>query len=80
MLLTSALFGYIDPMSGSIVLQVIIAGVIGGLAFFRRSWLRLLAVVTGGSAATHSQTAAPAQRAQPPDHGVSIPHEKKKAA
>ncbi len=29
------IFGYIDPGSGSVVLQMLIAGVIGGLAFFR---------------------------------------------
>ena len=28
---------YIDPMSGAIILQVIVAGVIGCGAFFRRS-------------------------------------------
>ncbi len=28
---------YIDPMSGAIILQVLIAGTIGCVAFFRRS-------------------------------------------
>lgn len=28
---------YIDPMSGAIVLQVIIGGIIGSVALFRRS-------------------------------------------
>lgn len=28
---------YIDPMSGTIILQMILAGIIGGVAFFRRS-------------------------------------------
>lgn len=28
---------YIDPVSGSIALQAIVAGIVGGLAFFRRS-------------------------------------------
>ena len=28
--------GYIDPASGAILLQVILAGIIGGLAYFRR--------------------------------------------
>ena len=31
------LFSYIDPFSGTILLQVIIAGVIGCVAFFRRA-------------------------------------------
>ena len=30
-------FSYIDPMSGSILLQVVIAAVIGCVAYFRRS-------------------------------------------
>lgn len=29
--------GYIDPMSGALLLQVVIAAVVGCLAFFRRS-------------------------------------------
>ena len=31
---------YIDPFSGSILLQVIVAGVIGSIAFFRRALWR----------------------------------------
>jgi len=31
------LFSYIDPVSGSILVQVIIAAIIGSIAFFRRS-------------------------------------------
>lgn len=31
------LLSYIDPVSGSILLQVILAGIIGCIAFFRRS-------------------------------------------
>ena len=30
-------FAYIDPASGSLILQMILAGIVGGLAFFRRA-------------------------------------------
>ena len=36
---------YIDPMSGTILLQVIVAGIIGGAAFFRRSIWRVVRLV-----------------------------------
>lgn len=36
------LLAYIDPISGSIVLQVIIAAGVGTLAFFRRAIARVL--------------------------------------
>jgi len=37
-----SLLAYIDPVSGTIVLQLIIAGVIGTIAFFHRSIARVL--------------------------------------
>jgi len=39
------MFSYIDPGSGAILLQVIIAAVIGGLAYFRRSIWRIVCFV-----------------------------------
>jgi hypothetical protein len=30
---------YIDPQSGTLLLQMIAAGVLGALAYFRRAWL-----------------------------------------
>jgi len=41
----SHVLAYIDPLSGSILLQVIIAGVLGCIAFFRRSIWRVLRLV-----------------------------------
>jgi hypothetical protein len=38
---------YIDPVSGSIVLQALVAGVIGGAAFFRRSIGRIFRGILG---------------------------------
>ena len=36
------LLAYIDPGSGSLVLQMIIAGVVGALAFFRHAIFRFV--------------------------------------
>jgi hypothetical protein len=42
LLITPApLFAYIDPLSGSIILQVIAADVFGGLLTVKRFWLRV---------------------------------------
>jgi len=41
---------YIDPVSGSIVLQALVAGVVGGVAFFRRSIARVFRGVLGRTA------------------------------
>jgi hypothetical protein len=44
LLITPApLFGYIDPLSGSIILQVIAAGVFAGLLTVKRFWFRVRA-------------------------------------
>ncbi|OHB69068.1 MAG: hypothetical protein A2V70_11565 [Planctomycetes bacterium RBG_13_63_9] len=40
-----SVFAYIDPVSGAILLQVIIAGFAGCVAFFRRSIWRFVRVV-----------------------------------
>ena len=37
-----AFLAYIDPMSGTILLQVLIAGIMGGAALFRRSIWRMI--------------------------------------
>jgi hypothetical protein len=34
-------FLYLDPSSGSYLIQMIIAGVLGSLFFFKNAWLRL---------------------------------------
>ena len=48
--MTVPLLAYIDPVSGFIILQVIIAGVLGTVAFFRRSLARILGKLIGRSA------------------------------
>lgn len=45
------LLAYIDPVSGSIVLQALIAGLVGAVAFFRRSIGRVIRKLTGRDAA-----------------------------
>ncbi len=44
--MTILLFSYIDPVSGVILMQVIVAGVLGCAAFFRRSIWRVLRLLT----------------------------------
>lgn len=43
-----SVLGYIDPVSGTIVLQLLIAGVIGTIAFFHRSIVRVIGFFTRG--------------------------------
>ena len=43
--LLPTLLAYIDPVSGAILLQVIVAGIVGCVAFFRRSIWRILRFV-----------------------------------
>jgi hypothetical protein len=59
------MLGYIDPMAGTIVLQAIVAGLAGGLLFFRRQVGRLLRLITFRA----GTNAAPA----PPDGSDSPP-------
>jgi hypothetical protein len=60
----SLLLAYIDPMSGTILLQVILGGLLGGLALFRRQVARLLGWVGGRRPAAESpeNSARPADR------------------
>lgn len=45
---------YIDPISGTIVLQLIIAAGVGVIAFFRRSIFSLFGLLTGRKKETDS--------------------------
>ena len=38
---------YIDPVAGSIAIQAIVAGAVGGIAFFRRSIARFFRHLLG---------------------------------
>ena len=63
-MLSSGPFGYIDPVSGSILLQVIAAGIIGAIGyFFRPLWRivrRLFGCGAGVSPATDTAGGTPA--------------------
>ncbi len=47
MIAPPVVFAYIDPMSGSIVFQVIVAGILGALFTVRRSWASAVRLVRG---------------------------------
>jgi len=53
------LLAYVDPVSGSIILQALIAGVIGIMVFFRNSLARLVGLVRPAKAVEAVPAAAP---------------------
>ncbi len=40
-------FLYIDPSSGSYLIQMLIAGILGSLFFFKNAWLKFKHFITG---------------------------------
>lgn len=38
---------YIDPSSGSYLIQMLIAGILGSLFFFKNAWLKIKSFFTG---------------------------------
>jgi hypothetical protein len=50
---------YLDPGSGSMVLQLVLAGVAGGLVALKLTWRRLLAIFGLGPASKHPPEAEP---------------------
>ena len=40
-------FLYIDPSSGSYLIQMLIAGILGSLFFFKNAWLKVKSFFTG---------------------------------
>ncbi len=46
------LFLYIDPGSGSYLIQVIIAAVLGGLFYFKNLWLKIKSLFAHGKKET----------------------------
>jgi hypothetical protein len=40
-------FLYIDPNSGSYIIQMIIAGILGSLFFFKNAWLKIKLFFSG---------------------------------
>lgn len=41
------IFLYIDPSSGSYLIQMLIAGILGSLFFFKNAWLKVKSFFTG---------------------------------
>lgn len=73
-----ALFAYIDPASGTILLQLIVAGLLGSAAFFRTSIARWLGLLAGRkSAGEPAASGAPIPDDQDHDEGL---HERRRAA
>ena len=54
-MLLSCPLGYIDPMSGTILLQVVIAGVIGCMTFLRTSIWGVIRRITGRKTPSESK-------------------------
>lgn len=53
----SLILGYIDPSSGTLLLQVLFATLLGGLAFFSRIKATLLGLVSRGPKPTCEEIA-----------------------
>ena len=47
MSLAFSLLGYIDPVSGTLIIQLVVAGVLGTIGFFRKSIWKAVCLVTG---------------------------------
>ena len=45
--LACSLLGYIDPVSGTLIIQLVVAGVVGAIGFFRKSIWKAVGWVTG---------------------------------
>jgi hypothetical protein len=43
----STVFLYIDPSSGSYLIQMLIAGILGSLFFFKNAWLKVKSFFIG---------------------------------
>jgi hypothetical protein len=75
--------GYVDPMSGAIILQLIVAGVVGAVAFFRHSIWRVVRTIfrikgPQEDEASEGTDAGPPEAAPPPSDSpqdeASEPH------
>jgi hypothetical protein len=53
---TENAFAYLDPGTGSILLQAVIGGVASGLFIVRMYWRKIKTLLGAGEAAEHSST------------------------
>ena len=57
-------FAYLDPGTGSIIIQAVVGGVLGGMLVIKLFWTKIVSFFKGGSSRTESrsdQTPPPAQ-------------------
>lgn len=59
------LFAYIDPASGAIILQLILAGVFGSMLYFRRMLGKVVGLVTGRGKAVEAAAGGAGLEATP---------------
>ena len=50
-----SIFLYIDPSSGSYLVQMLIAGILGSLFFFKNAWLKVKNFFTGKKTVTEEE-------------------------
>lgn len=62
-------FAYIDPGSGSLVIQALIAGLVAAPIFFRKQISRFVNTVRGGDTATESNASTSAKTDDTPQGG-----------
>ncbi|HMH23728.1 MAG TPA: hypothetical protein VK563_18205 [Puia sp.] len=71
----SVLLLYIDPGSGSYLVQVIIAAILGGLFYFKNLWRRFKAFFTRGGKEGHPEDGSghePPHISGPPDASAEL--------
>ncbi len=53
---TQSAWAYLDPGTGTIILQGIVAGIVGGYMAIKMGWFRLRALLPGANKTTTSET------------------------
>ena len=55
-------FAYLDPGTGSIIIQAVVGGVLGGMLVIKLFWKKILSFFNGGNA----KSEAPSDQTPPP--------------
>ncbi len=63
---TLILLSYIDPVAGSILLQLIAGGLVGGLVFYPKKLWSTIRGFFGGNSAIDAQSSVPEQTPETP--------------
>ena len=56
---------YVDPVSGYVFLQILVAGLLGGVAFFRKWIWKTIGLITGRGSSEPESAAEPKDENQP---------------